>query len=279
VPKDAEPQDPSALLRRVGSRRNHATLSEAVATELEELILRGDLHDGQRLPTETELGDALGVSRSVLRDAVRTLVARGLLDVRQGHGTVVSAPSSETYGDAMVALLMRSGATIGDVLDARSALESALAPLAAENGDAEDWARMDGHLERFTSAVAESRWSDAHAEHLGFHLGLFAALRMPALEALLAPIATCILLTSVPPQPDPLLWEVENHPPILAALRAGDGVAAQAAIDRHFSDMATEDYAELRSTPFQRGAQLDAYRLVRDSSATASRARTPSRRP
>jgi DNA-binding FadR family transcriptional regulator len=264
--QNAEPQDPSALLRRAGSRRTHATLSEAVATELEELILRGDLKDGQRLPTEAELGDALGVSRSVLRDAVRTLVARGLLDVRQGHGTVVSAPSSETYGDAMVALLMRSGATIGDVLGARAALESALAPLAAENGDDADWARMERHLDAFASAVADSRWSDAHTEHLGFHLGLFGALHLPALEALLAPIATCILLTSFPPRPDHAsLWEVENHPPILAALRARDGAAAQAAIERHFSDMEVEVYAELRSTPFQRGAQLEAYRLVRDS--------------
>jgi DNA-binding FadR family transcriptional regulator len=264
MPQEIEPRDPSALLRRAGSRRTHATLSEAVATELEELILRGDLQDGQRLPTEAELGEALGVSRSVLRDAVRTLVARGLLDVRQGHGTVVSAPSSETYGDAMVALLMRSGATIGDVTTARAALEVALAPLAAENGDAADWARMEQHLERFTAAVAEGRWADAHTEHLGFHLGLFGALHLPALEALLAPMATCILLTSFPPQPDhPLLWEVENHPPILAALRAGDAAAAQAAIEHHYSDMATEPYAELRSTPFQRGAQLDAYRLVR----------------
>jgi GntR family transcriptional repressor for pyruvate dehydrogenase complex len=157
-------------------------------------------------------------------------------------------------------------------------LESALAPLAAQNGEAEDWARMERHLDAFVSAVADSRWSDAHTEHLGFHLGLFAALHLPALEALLAPIATCILLTSFPPHPNPELWEVENHPPILAALRAGDGPAAQAAVERHFSDMATEDYAELRSTPFQRGAQLDAYRLVRDSSPLASRGKRSSRR-
>jgi GntR family transcriptional activator of glc operon len=258
--------DPAALLRRVGNRRAHGTLSEAVARDLEALILRGELRDGQRLPTEPELGEALGVSRSVLRDAVRTLVARGLLDVRQGQGTVVSAPSSETYGDAMVALLMRSGVTIGDVLDARAALETELGPLAATTGAEEDWDRMEGHFERFSAAVADGHWNDAHREHLGFHLGLLAALHLPALEALLAPLETCILLTSMPPQPDPSLWEVPNHPPILAALRGGDPEAVRAALEHHFVDMATPAYTELRATPFQQGAQLEAYRRVRAGS-------------
>lgn len=255
-----------ALLRRVGGRRTHATLSDALARDLEALILRGELRDGQRLPTEPELGEALGVSRSVLRDAVRTLVARGLLDVRQGQGTVVSAPSNETYGDAMVALLMRLGVTIGEVLDARAALETELGPMAATTGTAEDWERMAGHLERFSAAVSEGRWSDAHGEHLGFHLGVLSALHVPALEALLAPLEACILLTSMPPQPDPALWEVPNHPPILAALRGGDPAAVRAALEHHFGDMETPAYTELRATPFQQGAQLEAYRRVRGRS-------------
>lgn len=262
--------DPTTLLRRVGSRRPHATLSEAVARDLEALILRGELRDGQRLPTEPELGEALGVSRSVLRDAVRTLVARGLLDVRQGQGTVVSAPSSETYGDAMVALLMRSGVTIGDVLDARAALETELGPMAATTGTAEDWDRMEGDYERFAAAVADGRWSDAHREHLGFHLGILRALHLPALEALLAPLEACILLTSMPPRPDPSLWEVPNHPPILAALRGGDPAAVRQAIEHHFGDMTTPAYTELRATPFQQGAQLEAYRRVRADHARAT---------
>jgi GntR family transcriptional repressor for pyruvate dehydrogenase complex len=261
------PNDAHALLRRLGARRTHATMSQSVATQLEELILRGELHDGQRLPTEPELGEALGVSRSVLRDAIRMLIARGLLDVRQGQGTLVSAPSSETYGDAMVAMLMRSSVTIGEVMAARAALETQLAPLAARNGESADWARMEHHLERFADAVDHGHWPEAHAEHLRFHLGLFSALHLPVLNTLLAPIEQCILLTSFPPQPDPALWEVDNHPPILDALRAGDGEAAQRAVRRHFSDMDTEDYAELRATPFQSGAQLEAYRLVRDQDA------------
>ena len=268
--EDERAVDPTALLRRVGNRRPHATLSEAVARDLEALILRGELHDGQRLPTEPELGEALGVSRSVLRDAVRTLVARGLLDVRQGQGTVVSAPSSETYGDAMVALLMRSGVTIGDVLDARAALETELGPMAATTGTDEDWDRMEGHFERFEAAVDDGRWSEAHREHLGFHLGILSALHLPALEALLAPLEACILLTSMPPQPDASLWEVPNHPPILAALRGGDPAAVRDAIEHHFGDMTTPAYNELRATAFQQGAQLEAYRRVRADQARAA---------
>jgi DNA-binding FadR family transcriptional regulator len=258
-----EPPDARALLRRAGDRRTHGTMSEAVAADLQELILRGELRDGQRLPTEPELGEALGVSRSVLRDAVRMLLARGLLDVRQGQGTIVSAPDSAAYGDAMVALLMRSDLTIGDVAGARAALETHLAPLAVQNGQPADWERMEGHLERFAAAVEEGRWPEAHREHLGFHLGIFSALHTPALEALLSPIETCIVLTSFPPRRESELWEYDNHPPILEALRSGDADAAQAALRRHFMDMEADAYADVRATPFQQGAQLDAYRMVR----------------
>jgi GntR family transcriptional regulator, transcriptional repressor for pyruvate dehydrogenase complex len=251
------------LLKQAVTRRRHATLSEAVAADIEALILRGELRNGQRLPTEPELGDALGVSRSVLRDAVRMLVARGLLDVRQGHGTVVSAPSSAAFGDSMVALLMRSNLTVGDVVAARAALETELAPLAARNGTREDWRRMEAHLRRFAEAVDAGRWEEAHNEHLRFHLGLFAALRLPALETLLAPIQQCIVITSFPPQPRRSLWEVEKHPPVLEALAAGDEDRVRAAMASHFHAMETEAYADFRATPFQSAAQLDAYRSFR----------------
>src|ERR671931_343485 len=119
----------------------------------EELILRGDLSHGERLPTEAELGHVLGVSRSVVRDAVRMLVARGLLEVRQGHGTVVAPPSDEAFEGAMLGLLMRSGASMGDVIAARTALETQLAPLIAANATGDDLERMDARLAEMAAAV------------------------------------------------------------------------------------------------------------------------------
>src|ERR1700722_10498688 len=100
------------------ARANRATLSDSVALDIEQRILEGDLEPGQRLPTELELGEALAVSRSVVRDAMRTLSARGLVQVRQGIGMVVSSPSDAALSDALVVLLMRSELTMGDVIEA-----------------------------------------------------------------------------------------------------------------------------------------------------------------
>ena len=62
-------------------------LSDQVTAELERRILAGELEPGGLLPAEPELGAELEVSRSVIRDAIRTLAARGLVEVRQGSGT------------------------------------------------------------------------------------------------------------------------------------------------------------------------------------------------
>src|SRR5919108_1225367 len=138
--------DAVAVLRTVRPGRGPLTRSASIASDIEELILRGDLPHGQRLPTEGELGDVLGVSRSVVRDAVRMLVARGLLEVRQGYGTMVATPSDEAFSAALLGLLMRSGATMGQVIDARTVLETQLARLVAGSATEDDWQRLDDRL-------------------------------------------------------------------------------------------------------------------------------------
>ncbi len=253
-------------LRWLPQPGGHATRSEALAREMETLILRGDLADGEQLPTEPELCEALGVSRSVVRDAVRMLVARGLLKVRQGAGTVVTAPSDAAFGDALISLLMRADLTVGDVIEARAALETELAPLAAERGTKSDWLELGRRLEAFRSAVEAGEWRRAHLEHTQFHLGIFRALQMSALELILAPMQQCILITSLPPSSgDSGVWEVDKHPPILAALRARDGDAARSAMEDHFSEMGSSPaYRAFRETPFRSETQLQAYRSFRN---------------
>lgn len=249
--------------------RSHATLSDSVASDLQALILRGELKPGERLPTEAELGEALGVSRSVIRDAIRMLAARGLLDVRQGHGTEVAMPTPGAYADAIVSLLMRSNLTMGDVISARAALETELMPLVAVRGTEEDWDTMERHLTNFARAVSEGDWPAAHEAHMLFHLVPFQALRMQALELMLTPLQQCVLITSLPPTraEDQAQWEVELHPPIIEALRAGDGQAARIAMDAHFEAFRQSPYEAFNSLPFRTRAELDLYRSFRDRPA------------
>ncbi len=236
-------------------------LSDRVAADLEMLILREDFAVGERLPTEAELGERLGVSRTVVRDAVRTLTARGLVSVRQGYGTYVAPSTDDALGVAAVLRFVRSGTTVGEMIDARAELEARLLPLAAVNRTDEDVAEASEALDAFRSAVDQRRWKDAHAAHLRFHLALVAAVQMPVLEVLLKPLAEIILISSVPPRgEDPELWEVEAHVPILAALRDQDGEGIAAAIRAHYEFMNDEQYRPLRSTPLREAIKLERLR-------------------
>ena len=98
---------------------------------LEARILSGTFPPGSRLPTEHELTESFDVSRTVVRDALRVLDARGLVEVRRGTGTLVKPSSVDAYSSAVATLLLRSDLTIGDVFEARAALEGQLALIAA----------------------------------------------------------------------------------------------------------------------------------------------------
>jgi GntR family transcriptional regulator, transcriptional repressor for pyruvate dehydrogenase complex len=250
--------DVASLLQSARPGRGALTRSASIANDLEQLILRGDLPHGQRLPTEGELGEVLGVSRSVVRDAVRMLVARGLLEVRQGHGTMVAAPSDEAFSGALVGLLMRSGLTMGDVLEARRALESQLARVIAECATEDDYGRMEDRLRDLAAAVEAGDDRAIDIEHLAFHRAMYDALHRPALETLLRPMQRCILLTSplLPPE-DRDAW-LQAHRDLLVALRTRDPDRAEAAANAHFADLSQPRYDEWRERPFREVAVLDA---------------------
>src|SRR5918992_578343 len=224
---------------------------EQVVQNLERRILSGELRAGERLPTEGELGAQLGVSRTVVRDAVRTLTTRRLVRVRHGFGMEVAAPSDLPIAHALADLLMRADVTVGDVLDAREALDCHLAPLAARNATEEDVARMTDDFERFAAAATAGDAAVAQDAHLEIHLGFVRAMHLPALDLMLKPMAEVILLSSVRPAPDPARWEVDSHRPLVEALRARDEVALGEAVDHHFSVLKTQAYASFRASLFR----------------------------
>jgi DNA-binding FadR family transcriptional regulator len=226
--------------------------SDRVAAELERQIFSGELASGTRLPTESELCDILGVSRSVVRDAIRSLVARGLVAVKQGQGMTVAEPNDASFGQALITLLVRSDLTMGDVVTARGTLETQMVPLAALNSTDEDRARLEHHYERFEAAVAAGDWDAARDRHVDFHVGLLQAIHQPALELLLKPMTEIIMISGAPPRRTARVdWEVETHRPILDAVKARDPEAAVQAMTDHF--VATADparYARFRARKF-----------------------------
>jgi DNA-binding FadR family transcriptional regulator len=226
--------------------------SVRVANRLERQILLGELGPGERLPTEHELCDLLGVSRSVVRDAMRMLSARGLVTIKQGHGMTVTESTDTAFGQALAVLLARSDLIVGDVIDARAAMETRLAPLMARNATPEDVDVASRYLEGFADAVEKGRWKVAHEQHLSYHFALLRTLHLPALELFFRPMDEIIVVTAMPLRQNvPEDWEVETHPPILDAIDRKDEAGAEEAMRAHFATMETERYRHFRERPFR----------------------------
>ncbi len=228
----------AAVLHEIANSRAFADelKSERLVLALERQILSGRLAAGARLPTEGELCDYLSVSRSVIRDAIRALVARGLVTVRQGRGMSVAIPSDIAFSRALLVLLARSDLTMGDVVQARATIETRLIGLAATSGTEAEWARLEETLESFARAVDDEDAEAANEAHTAFHIGIVAAIHQPALDLMLKPLTEIILVSSAASlvRTKPENWEVGAHRPILKALMARDPEAAEAAMIDHF---------------------------------------------
>jgi GntR family transcriptional regulator, transcriptional repressor for pyruvate dehydrogenase complex len=242
---------------------SHPLKPAQVVSELERRILGGELRVGERLPTEGELGAELGVSRTVIRDAIRTLTTRRLVRVRHGFGMEVAPPSDLPLAHALADLLMRSDVSVGEVLEARAALDRQLAPLAAANATDDDVAHMNGQLERFAAAAAAGEAAEVQEAHLEFHLGFVAAMHLPALDLLLKPMAEVILLSSFRPSPDPERWEVDSHRPLVDALRARDERMLVEAVEYHFAVLRSAPYERFRAASFRELLDYEEFAVLR----------------
>jgi GntR family transcriptional repressor for pyruvate dehydrogenase complex len=127
---------------------------EQIAGQIEQQILRGELHSGDRLPTERELAEQFHASRTAVREAMKILAQKGLLEMRPGRGTIVINGTSQALRDSL-GLMLRVARhdRSGDLVEVREILEPEIAALAAARAterDIDDLRRavaiMDAHL-------------------------------------------------------------------------------------------------------------------------------------
>jgi GntR family transcriptional regulator, transcriptional repressor for pyruvate dehydrogenase complex len=141
---------------------------EAVAEQIENLILR-KLKPGDKLPSERELAETLQVSRSSIRDAVRSLELTGLVEPRQGAGTIIRATtvdSMKPFADE----LRSKKEMVSELLDFREMLEPPLAARAATNASTEETFRLQSILRRQEKKMLAGE--SAVAEDTEFHYGI-----------------------------------------------------------------------------------------------------------
>ncbi|WP_305989114.1 FadR/GntR family transcriptional regulator [Roseibium sp. MMSF_3544] len=131
---------------------DHQKTADAVVEQIENLILKGILHSGDRLPPERELADQLKVSRPVLRDALKILEQRKLIEARRGGGTFVCDLIGSIFSEAVVQLIARHPSAINDYFEFRRGIEGQAAAQAAMRAAPSDIERLDDIIRQMQAA-------------------------------------------------------------------------------------------------------------------------------
>jgi GntR family transcriptional regulator, transcriptional repressor for pyruvate dehydrogenase complex len=241
------PSDPS------GQRARGVT--DTVVGHIEDLLF-GELSPGAELPSESELAVRLGVSRLTVREATKSLQARGLLEVRQGRRPVVAPLTAGPIGDYFTSAVRRDPRRLLDLLDVRRALEVHIATLAAANAGRAAISLMETALAamREVAADAVSNPGAIHDADLRFHEGLAAASGNQMLsfliEAMEGPLHAGRMrsLRGHLSRGGTVDDVIEQHARILERVKARDAAGAGAAMSDHLEQTARDLRAALLLT-------------------------------
>jgi len=209
---------------------------EQVARQLQQRII-DELKHGDLPPPERELVQMLGVSRSSVRDAIRSLELVGLLEPRQGIGTVVREPSADSSANPLAGILLQKRKLVGELLDVRKMIEPPLAGRAALHASEVAIAEMEQILTRQKEKV--SRGELAIEEDSEFHY----AIALASANSVVLKVVDVLMDLLRETRERSLQVEgrqqkaLAGHQRILAALKRRDASAAEAAMRRHLEEI------------------------------------------
>jgi DNA-binding FadR family transcriptional regulator len=233
-----------------------ASITETVVQRLEDLVLV-ELEPGAELPSEAELAARFEVSRLTVREAARSLQARGLVEIRQGRRTTVAHPNSGPIGGFFTAAVRRDPRQLLDLLEVRKALEVHIASLAAAQASRSDVAAMERALAAMRAGADDPM--ALHEGDIGFHAGVAAAagnqLLRFLIEAMEEPLRASRMrsLRGHLARGGTVQDVIEQHARILERIRARDPRGAAAAMLAHLEQTARDLRAAFTLTGLDAG--------------------------
>lgn len=252
-----------------------APTAAEVARQIELLVLEAVLHPGDRLPGERELSARLGVSRPVLREALKALESRGLIETRHGGGSVVAALEGSVFAGPVIDLLQNSEKAGSDYLEFRREMEASAAGLAATRASEADRTILSRIFAAMETAHGEADFRREAALDVEFHQAIGEASHniviIQVLRACYRLLADGVFynrsrLYGHAGSRDALL---EQHRALCAAVLAGDAAAARQAAGTHIAYVEAALKADSAAAA---RADIAARRLVQFEERAASRA-------
>jgi GntR family transcriptional repressor for pyruvate dehydrogenase complex len=225
-------------------------LSQAVARQIELLILQGILRPGERLPSERDLAERLGVSRPSLREATDALEASGLLRTKPGAGIFVADVLGSAFSPALIALFRSHDEAVFDYLSFRRDMEGLAAERAASSGSDTDLRVIDAILGRMEAAHGKRNPAEESQLDVEFHMAIVEASHNVVMLHMMRSMYDLLrdgvfynreIMFRQRTTRDTLL---DQHRAINAALQARDPARARRAVEAHlgFVEEAMHDH-------------------------------------
>lgn len=208
---------------------------EEIVRQVRALISEGRLKSGDQLPPERDLAAQFKVSRTSVREALRTLESLGLIEIRPGEGTFVREGSVESLIEPLAHVILSQREAIGELFEARRLLEPAIAGLAARRATQDDLQEMERILEEQAKEVAAGL--TGLAQDAAFHASIAASVRNRAITRIVN--ALMDLLTQSREEslqtPGRPTRSHQDHRRILDAIRRRDEPGARRAMLDHLN--------------------------------------------
>ncbi|ASR39711.1 hypothetical protein BAY61_27470 [Prauserella marina] len=221
---------------------------EQVLAQIEQRILDGRLRVGEKLPSERELVEALGVSRTSVREALRALEAMGIIEANVGSGrdagSIVAGRSTAALSNLLRLHMALAQTSITDLVEIRVQLERNAASMAAERRTANDIAYLRSLIE--SMRVEKLEYQEFNELDTEFHVSIARtsrnALASDLMQALRDAVKSemTVVFERLPDWPSVAAKLVGEHEDILRAIEKGDGTAAADLVDAHINGFYNE---------------------------------------
>lgn len=212
-------------------------LADLVGSQLKESIFEGKYASGERMPSEHELVEMFGVSRLIVREAIRDLERAGLIEVKRGPlgGAFVLPMKHDSVSRVIKDVLRLGKASVAHIMEVRLGIEPVVAGLAAERRDERDLEMLG----RALRAVPEDPGGDEYvAWNVNFHRLVASACHNPMYEILVNILMdfTEELVLSIKP-PERVIHDTTSHPAIFEKIKQRNPEGASRRFREHLEDI------------------------------------------
>jgi GntR family transcriptional repressor for pyruvate dehydrogenase complex len=216
-------------------KANGKKLYEEVAGQIKHLIETKQLNSGDMLPSEEEMSKSIGVGRSTVREALRSLELIGLVETKRGRGTFVKTADVNAFNDMLLDSVKLLDVDSYHVYEIDRLLEPNAARLLAQRAKDEDIEMLESILQKMDESLKNGGSGDV--ESLAFHKAIFSALENPFLDIIFD------LTKNVHQKDRKAIFNVtdrarktyEEHYKIFEAIKSRDGAKAYRYMEKHLS--------------------------------------------